>query len=528
MSYKTGKLLNIVRQFDKTNGKYEINGVDTGIAVFLYRKEREIFQPIPRGNYNISRENNNTFLNVDTTIDTQAIEYQIIYETDINSSEYKEAYPELKVLVQKYNEVAKDVSNINKYLKTTGVKTDADPLHQSQVLPQLERNTFWYLNENGIIGTFPLGKLNQTYEKMVVNLRKDIEILINNNKENSLNDITTFSRQKIDEFIIEVSNGVKNMNNTYQEIENKINNSIHRFSKDEENKVREFQSVLENKINDLNDLKNSIIQDLNIKKNILSENLRDTIISYIKENKEMFKGEKGDKGDTGAIENTDGFEPKIFNKKSGFNLDKTDDLNTDDSNKLATAKAIKILYNELKEKIENLDLCPYKVGDIYVTTKIEDPSTIWKNTSWTRLTGRFLKGTELNETAGQLGGSNTKTLSISNLPSHNHSATADTQGWHTHTQDSHAHTQPSHTHTINAINSGGWGIGEGLSRRAPGSATSFYPTNSSGGENTGLAQPSIHANGSHTHNISIGYTGDGRAFDITPLYYSVNIWKRIG
>nr|DAG03340.1 MAG TPA: collagen alpha 1(VIII) chain protein [Siphoviridae sp. ct6rT12]DAI56963.1 MAG TPA: collagen alpha 1(VIII) chain protein [Bacteriophage sp.] len=315
MSYKTGKLLNIVRQFDKTNGKYEINGVDTGIAVFLYRKEREIFQPIPRGNYNISRENNNTFLNVDTTIDTQAIEYQIIYETDINSSEYKEAYPELKVLVQKYNEVAKDVSNINKYLKTTGVKTDADPLHQSQVLPQLERNTFWYLNENGIIGTFPIGKLNSKYEKMVVDLRKDVETLIQNKSDEKIRQIENTNTSAIETIIRnknEYTDTVNRLSTNYNETVNRLSN--------------EYKQIIENRkaenSRELESIKNNVVQETVAKLNEAKENIENkkntaiseianektrqineiglTVNNYIERNIELLKGDRGEQGIQGV------------------------------------------------------------------------------------------------------------------------------------------------------------------------------------------------------------------------------------
>lgn len=50
-----------------------------------------------------------------------------------------------------------------------------------------------------------------------------------------------------------------------------------------------------------------------------------------------------------------GKEP-IINKKSGFNLDKTDEYNLDDTNKLGTARALKKLYDFLKNKIESIKL----------------------------------------------------------------------------------------------------------------------------------------------------------------------------
>ena len=49
------------------------------------------------------------------------------------------------------------------------------------------------------------------------------------------------------------------------------------------------------------------------------------------------------------------FEP-IINKKSGFNLEKTDELNVNDSNKLSTAKGIKRLYDWVIEKFNTLKI----------------------------------------------------------------------------------------------------------------------------------------------------------------------------
>ena len=237
----------------------------------------------------------------------------------------------------------------------------------------------------------------------------------------------------------------------------------------------------------------------------------------------------------------------IITKKTGFNLDKTDEYNIDNTNLLGSAKALKKLYDELNRKIEALDICPYKVGDVYVTTNTQEPSTIWGGTKWQRLTGRFLKGTETNEATGQLGGSNTKTLTVANLPSHNHSAWSDTQGWHTHTQDEHSHGRGSMDITgkfggliVNGLKEGAfskyntWGVrgdSGGMStsgnRGYGGDNFDFYASRTWSGTTTG-ARPNIQGNGSHNHNIGIGNTGNGQAFDINPMYITVNMWKRIG
>ena len=317
MDYKTGKLLNVVRQFDKDSGKYEINGIDTGGAVFLYRREREIFIPIPRGNYNITKENNNTFLNVDNTINKEAIEFQIVYETNITSSEYNDPYPELKILVQKYNESVKDILNISKYLKTVGVKTDSDQLHQSQLLPMLEPNTFWYSDNRGVIGTFPIGNLNATYQKMVMDLKKEVEGLIEEKKEEATSSIDSLLNESKFNFKELVSKNINSLNTTYEDIKKRINESIENFNIEEARKIEEFKTSLQVKIEKLNSLASTIFQDMNNEKNIIIKNLRNTITDYMKENKSMFKGDKGDRGDKG-LQGVQGIQGKQGERGQGI------------------------------------------------------------------------------------------------------------------------------------------------------------------------------------------------------------------
>ena len=235
-----------------------------------------------------------------------------------------------------------------------------------------------------------------------------------------------------------------------------------------------------------------------------------------------------EKIDSKLKEINDNKEPVIV-KKTGFNLNKTDEFNVDDTNMLGTAKALKRLYDELKRKIETLDLCPYKVGDVYVTTNNLDPSMIWQGTKWERINGRFLKGTELNELAGNLGGSNTKILSLANLPPHSHGITINAAGNHSHTQVPHSHTQPAHSHSISVelVAESGYKLTQSVSNgNSEREANLTWHTNTAGGENTGGAQPAIHTSGNHTHTATISNSGSGTAFDIRPAYYTVNMWLR--
>lgn len=242
MDFKTGKIIEIVRGF-LANGedKFEINGVDLSKAVFMYRERNTSFIPIPKGNYTTKLESNVLYLNIDDNIKVKAYEYQIIYTTDMKAGKYLEEYPELRVLVSKYNDLVEDVTNIVKFAKTSGAKIDS--LKMTQVLTHLEPNTFWVMNSNEQLEAFPIGDLNSKYAEMVSTLKKEVEELIKTTKESSISDINTNANLKLNE----------------------------------------FQNKLEDKLNELNALTEN-----------LKSALSNAVAKYIEENRERLKGDKGD------------------------------------------------------------------------------------------------------------------------------------------------------------------------------------------------------------------------------------------
>ncbi len=69
--------------------------------------------------------------------------------------------------------------------------------------------------------------------------------------------------------------------------------------------------------------------------------------------------------------------------------------------------------------------CPYGIGDIYLTTKKENPSSIWFDTAWESFgVGRTLVGVDASQAefndVGKTGGAKTHTLTVSQMPSHSH------------------------------------------------------------------------------------------------------------
>jgi hypothetical protein len=111
------------------------------------------------------------------------------------------------------------------------------------------------------------------------------------------------------------------------------------------------------------------------------------------------------------------------------------------------------------------------------------------------LRDRFILSVSASEDPGETGGSHTKTLSVSNLPSHTHSFTTDPAG--------------EHSHRIRVEKYGG-----SNDPRFPYPLEGWRATTYKG---DGL----IEAAGSHTHSGTTDATGSGSSFDIRPKYYKL-------
>lgn len=281
MDFKTGKTVEIVKEFLAGSGdKFEINGIDLSKAVFMYRERNSSFIPIPKGNYSTNTENNNLYLNITGDIIVKAYEYQVIYTSDMKAGKYLEEYPELKVLVGKYNDLVEDVTNIIKYAKTSGAKIDS--LKMTQVLTRLEPNTFWVMNADEKLEAFPIGDLNSKYQEMINKIKKEVEELIKSTKETSLSEIEAAAKNKISEFTEELKNKVNELNTIFNKAQEDIKNSVDRLNDNEKEAIKEFERILSEKINSLNALSDEL-------KNSLSS----AVAKYIADNRNKLKGDRG-------------------------------------------------------------------------------------------------------------------------------------------------------------------------------------------------------------------------------------------
>ena len=188
----------------------------------------------------------------------------------------------------------------------------------------------------------------------------------------------------------------------------------------------------------------------------------------------------------------------------------------------ATDEKLNYLYSQLQDTASKL----YPIGSVYISFNSTDPSTLFGGT-WVRLKDRFLLACGDSYAPNTTGGSATKTIATSNLPSHTHSISWD----------------GGHTHTRGSMNiSGTFGTGGNTPALYKGDTSgAFYNSGTDGNKFSNgttnwdrTSQVTLDAsrnwwgetswNGHHTH--TIGNTGSGLPLNVMPPYTTVYAWRR--
>lgn len=218
----------------------------------------------------------------------------------------------------------------------------------------------------------------------------------------------------------------------------------------------------------------------------------------------------------------------------------------------------------------------YPVGSIYMSAVNVSPASFLGGTWQAIEQGRMLMAAGSSWQAGTTGGAAYHTLTVAEMPAHDHSATETAAGGHTHgastgSAGAHSHSGSTssagdHAHTRGSMNITGafWNLGtapQGTNgaiytggaptnhswidshvRTTSGTSINFDAsrswtgwTSTNGNHSHWLSISSagahthsvaIAAAGAHTHAITIGKTGSGAAFSILPPYIAVYMWRR--
>jgi len=178
----------------------------------------------------------------------------------------------------------------------------------------------------------------------------------------------------------------------------------------------------------------------------------------------------------------------ITSPSNAFNLDNEGNLTVKTIHTIEGNEA-EINYASIFDKV-------YPVGAIYMSVSATNPTNLFGGT-WEQIMDRFLLASGNSYGAGTTGGEANHTLTINEIPAHNHTTTSD----------------GAHYHTGRYRNGYTLGGNNYLLRRI-----------SSEDNYTGDAQVT-YSGGGHGHNIS--NTGGNGAHNNMPPYLAVYVWKRV-
>ena len=170
-----------------------------------------------------------------------------------------------------------------------------------------------------------------------------------------------------------------------------------------------------------------------------------------------------------------------------------------------------VIHTHTSSDITDLYNLIYPIGSIYLSVNSVDPSTIFGGT-WEKIKDKFLLSDGDTYSIGSTGGEATHTLTIDEMPSHNHSAISSSNGDHNHSlvsitgYDDH-----------NFIN----GTGEFLIQNSDTVMGAAQAVNAS------LKYGSTGNAGSHNHSLTVNSTGGSQPHNNMPPYLAINVWKRV-
>lgn len=164
-----------------------------------------------------------------------------------------------------------------------------------------------------------------------------------------------------------------------------------------------------------------------------------------------------------------------------------------------------------------LDLI-YPVGSLYWSKKSTSPATLFGGT-WTQIKDKFILAAGDAYAQGATGGSATVTLTTAQLPAHNHSGSAQSNGSHSHGASSNSTGEHTHRLYIRTTNDGDFGL--------------TYYGGTVGYQNKWMESAGSHSHtitvnsgGDHTHTLTINNTGSGEGHENMPPYVTYYCWER--
>lgn len=204
-----------------------------------------------------------------------------------------------------------------------------------------------------------------------------------------------------------------------------------------------------------------------------------------------------------------------------------------------TDQKLQWLYNQLQNTASQI----YPVGAVYISVNSTSPASLFGGV-WERLKDTFLLANGDTYAADTTGGSATKTITVNNMPAHNHtvnssgahthSATTSTTGNHSHTRGNMNITGTVGTMCDNGVYPSGAFYVSGTSGKLENTSgeadwSTYFDASRSWSGSTSTAGNHSHtlttsSSGAHTHTTN--NTGASQPINIMPPYTTVYVWKR--
>ena len=191
LPYKQDKVALVIKEMVNTGAEYEINGIDTTKAIFMWRKDQKLYEPIPTSSYTVDKTSSDVKLiitDLDTLKDIERL--QIISVINDTSSKYEPLFKvDIDTLKNSYNELAENFKSLFNYVKKTVMIADGQDF--SIVLPTLNEGEVWVKTIDGWRGFYigdieiQVKELRELIENSRVSAIQDIE----NKRDSSLESI---------------------------------------------------------------------------------------------------------------------------------------------------------------------------------------------------------------------------------------------------------------------------------------------------------------------------------------------------
>ncbi|MGL5594111.1 MAG: hypothetical protein ACRDDH_09270 [Cetobacterium sp.] len=224
-SQKLYKISKIVKEMVAApDGRYNIDGINLGLAKFLWRETQLQFDDLNPGDYRIEETGGSTFLVITSegiNKDLEAV--QVAYILDFTSSRYETEYDvDINTLKNKFNLLVDDTLNMWEHLRKNGMISDVEGF--DIILPELDTDEVWVKTATGFRG-FSIGSLEDNIKGLIEEFKQMADSYLaelNKVGQQWVTDVTNTGSSQNDIVLNQGSFQVNRINEASADIDNRL------------------------------------------------------------------------------------------------------------------------------------------------------------------------------------------------------------------------------------------------------------------------------------------------------------------